>query len=376
MKKSFFTRQPLFVIGVQLVLAFTGATVYAQSTSTLAIPVVAKPGSGAMISSELIYPLAEKPTAECHASTIVEIQDGLLAAWFGGTYERHQDVGIWISFNFQGTWSHPVMVADGFQNDSLRFPTWNPVLFKPAQGPLMLFYKVGPNPREWWGMLMTSNNEGKSWSKPERLGKNSAIGDLLGPVKNKPIQLKDGTILCPSSTEIEINGKDAWRVHFEATKDLGKTWEVIGPIQDKSWNAIQPSILTYGDGRMQILCRTQEKAVAQSWSTDQGKTWSQLTPTQLPNPNSGTDAVTLQDGRQLLVYNHTVRSGPFPSGRDMLNIALSTDGKLWKTVMTLERQPGEYSYPAVIQSGDGTVHITYTYDRLSVKHVAINPAKL
>jgi predicted neuraminidase len=268
------------------------------------------------------------------------------------------------------------MVAHGFQHDSLRFPTWNPVLFKPAGGPLMLFYKVGPNPREWWGMLMTSYNEGKSWSKPARLGKNSAIGVLLGPVKNKPIQLKDGTILCPSSTEIEINGKDVWRVHFEATKDFGKTWEVIGPIQDKAWNAIQPSILTYGDGRMQILCRTQEKAVAQSWSTDQGKTWSQLTSTQLPNPNSGTDAVTLQDGRQLLVYNHTIRSGPFPSGRDMLNVALSADGKIWKTVMTLERQPGEYSYPAVIQAGDGIVHITYTYDRLSVKHVAIDPAKL
>src|SRR6187549_3689611 len=97
-----------------------------------------------------------------------------------------------------------VMVVDGFENDSLRYPCWNPVLFKPSKGPLMLFYKVGPNPNEWWGMLMTSDDEGKSWSEPRRLGKNSAIGDLLGPVKNKPIELADGTIICPSSSEVEV----------------------------------------------------------------------------------------------------------------------------------------------------------------------------
>jgi predicted neuraminidase len=98
--------------------------------------------------------------------------------------------------------------------------------------------------------------------------------------------------------------------------------------------------------------------------------------TSLPNPNSGTDAVTLKDGRQLLVYNHTIRKGEFPSGRDMLNVAISNDGISWKTVMTLEKQKGEYSYPAVIQASDGKVHITYTYDRVSVKHAVVDPAKL
>ena len=100
-----------------------------------------------------------------------------------------------------------------------------------------------------------------------------------------------------------------------------------------------------------------------------------MRPTALPNPNAGTDAVTLRDGRQLLVYNHTTRRGQFPSGRNMLNVAVSTDGAQWTTILTLEKQQGEYSYPAVIQAADGHVHITYTYQRQSIKHVVLDPSK-
>ncbi len=341
------------------------------------IPDVVKVGDGELVQSELIYELDNKPTAQCHASTIVELSEGVMAAWFGGSHEKNADVGIWTSYYLHGHWSKPVEVANGFQYDGLRYPTWNPVLFKPQGGPLMLFYKVGPNPSEWWGMLMTSEDEGRTWSAPTRLGKDEKIGELLGAVKNKPIQLRDGSIVCPSSTEVEVNGKDKWRIHFELTKDFGKTWEVIGPINDGlEFNAIQPSILTYANGKMQILCRTQENIVAQSWSDDNGKTWSKLTATSLPNPNSGTDAVTLKDGRQLLVYNHTIRKGEFPNGRNMINVAISTDGISWKSVLTLEREKGEFSYPSVIQSSDGMVHITYTYQRKSIKHVVIDPIKL
>jgi predicted neuraminidase len=236
----------------------------------------------------------------------------------------------------------------------------------------MLFYKVGPSPSRWWGMLVTSDDDGKTWSPPRRLGENDKIGHLLGPVKDKPVQLADGSILCPSSTEHE-----GWRVHFERTGDLGKTWEVIGPINDgKEFGAIQPSILTYADGKMQIVCRSKQGVIVESWSDDGGKTWGKMTATALPNPNSGIDAVTLKDGRQLLVYNHTTRSGGFPSGRNMLNVAVSADGKTWTPVLTLEKSNGEYSYPAVIQTNDGNIHVTYTYQRQSVKHVVLDPKKL
>lgn len=349
-------------------------------TGKYTLPPLATPGEGAYVKGELIYALDNKPTPECHASTIVETPSGMVSAFFAGTHERNPDVGIRVSRLVDGKWTWPEEVVNGVQNDTLRYPCWNPVLFLPKEGPLMLFYKVGPNPREWWGMLITSDDDGKTWSAPRKLGDNQKIGHLLGPVKNKPIQLSDGTIICPSSTEIEKEGEEVdWMVHFEITKDLGKTWEVVGPINNgTAFDAIQPSILTYPDGSMQVLCRTRQNVISQSWSDDQGKSWSKMTATDLPNPNSGTDAVTLKDGRQLLVYNHTTKEGKQPNGRNMLNLALSDDGKQWTPVMTLENKPAKagYSYPAIIQTADGLVHITYTYLRQSVKYVVVDPAKL
>ncbi|MCA9134456.1 MAG: exo-alpha-sialidase [Planctomycetales bacterium] len=334
----------------------------------------AQPG---VVSAEFIYELEGRPTPECHASTLVETADGLLAAWFGGTHENHPDVGIWIARRNEQGWSSPVQVVDGSEGEAKDYACWNPVLFQPRSGPLMLFYKVGVNPRMWWGVLITSTDAGRTWSKPRRLGTSSQLfaenQNLLGPVKNKPIQLDDGTILCPSSTENE-----GWRIHFEATRDLGQTWEVIGPLQaGEKLDAIQPSILTYDDGKMQIVCRTKQDVLGTSWSDDQGRSWGPMQSLSLPNPNSGTDASTLADGRQLLVYNHSVRT-PQKNGRQILNVALSRDGQQWNQVLTLENEKHEdgYSYPAVIQTADGQVHITYTWRRQTIKHVVLDPSQL
>ena len=341
------------------------------------IPPVTEPGAMGVLKAELIYPLENRPTPQCHVSTMVEIDQGILAVWYGGTHEKHKDVGIWTSRNFNGVWSYPVEVVNGVQNDSLRYPCWNPVLFQPKQGPLMLFYKVGPSPSEWWGMLMTSTDQGQTWSEPEKLGE-SQHGDLVGPDKNKPLQLADGTIISPTSLEYEDEkNNDFWRVYFEISEDNGETWTATDFINDGvQFDAIQPSILVHPDNTLQVLCRTQQNVISQSWSMDNGRTWEPMTATTLPNPNSGTDAITLMDGRHLLVYNHTLRDGEFPKGRNMLNVALSVDGRDWKPVITLERQPGEYSYPTVIQSSDGLVHISYTYKRESVKYVTIDPGQL
>ncbi len=344
------------------------------------LPPLATPGQGAYVKGAFIYPLNDKPAAGAHASTIVETPSGMVSAFFAGTHEGHPDVGIWVSRLADGQWSRPLEVADGVQNDSLRYPCWNPVLFQPQSGPLMLFYKVGPSPITWWGMLMTSDDDGKTWSEPRKLGEDSKIGHLLGPVKNKPVQLADGTIICPSSSELKTDDdNDLWTVHFEMTRDLGKTWEVVGPINDGvAFDAIQPSILTYADGSMQVLCRTRQGVISQSWSEDKGQSWSDMTATDLPNPDAGTDAVTLKDGRQLLIYNHTTKQGEEPRDRNMLNLALSEDGKKWTPVMTLENEPVKdgYAYPAIIQTSDGLVHITYTFRRQAVKYVVIDPEKL
>lgn len=306
------------------------------------------------------------PFQQCHASTVAESNDGtLVAAWFGGTREGHRDVGIWVSRKLDGKWSAPVEAANGLQHTTgdgeHRHPCWNPVLFQPNTGPLLLFYKCGPSPRAWWGMLTTSSDAGKTWSLPRRLPEH-----IDGPVKNKPLELEGGALLCGSSTEY-----DGWRVHFEITADLGRTWKRIGPINDgKTIAAIQPSILVHPGGELQAVGRSRQGRIWQAFSKDGGLTWSEMTLTDLPNPNSGTDAVTLADGRHLLVYNHT------PRGRTPLNVAVSKDGKTWKPVHVLEDEPGEYSYPAVIQTRDGNVHITYTWKRLRVRHVVLDPEKI
>ena len=239
------------------------------------------------------------------------------------------------------------------------------MLFQPANGPLMLFYKVGPNPDAWWGMLRTSTDSGRTWSAARRLP-----DGILGPIKNKPVQMPDGSILCPTSTETP-DAADLWRVHFERTSDLGQTWTATPPLNDgRKIAAIQPSVLTYADGQLQALGRTRQGKVFEIWSKDGGKTWGTMMLTMLPNPNAGTDAVTLRDGRQLLVYNHTAK------GRSPLNVAVSPDGRKWSGALVLESEPGEFSYPAVIQARDGLVHITYTWKRQKVRHVVVDPTKL
>jgi predicted neuraminidase len=341
----------MFYSSILLLTTFLGVCVFAASSDSQA--------GRAVVISEFIYERAPFPS--CHASTIAETKSGLVAAWFGGTNERNPDVGIWVARRDKRGWSKLVEVANGVQQDGTRYPCWNPVLFQPSRGPLLLFYKVGPSPSEWWGMLTTSTDEGLTWSKPTRLP-----DGILGPIKNKPVQLKDGSILCGSSTE-----HAGWRVHMERTSDLGVTWQKTDSLNDRTeFGAIQPTILRYPSGSIQILCRSQQRKITESWSEDDGRTWSKMKGTSLPNPNAGIDAVVLKDGRGLLVYNATEK------GRSPLNIALSADGKLWNAALILEDQPGEYSYPAVTQTADGLVHITYTWKRQRIKHVVIDPAKL
>lgn len=327
------------------------------------ICLVALAADPAVLKSEFIYEKAPFPS--CHATTIVDSHDGLVAAWFGGTAEKNPDVGIWISRHMGGVWSAPVEVATGVQPNGKRLPCWNPVLFQPKGGPLMLFYKVGPSPSTWWGLRKDSTDGGKTWGEPVRLP-----DGLVGPVKNKPVQLADGAIISGSSLEGLKNGP-SWQAHIERSTDGGKNWTKVAiPVAKDGPGCIQPSILTLGGNRLLALGRTRSGAIFTTESADSGLSWSAITLSQLPNPNSGTDAVTLRDGTHLLVYNHT------RMGRSPLNLASSRDGKNWKGELILESNPGEYSYPAIIQSADGMVHITYTWKREKVRHVVIDPAKL
>ncbi|WP_294470528.1 family 78 glycoside hydrolase catalytic domain [uncultured Bacteroides sp.] len=375
--------------------------------------------NAAILSDEFLYEKASFP--ECHGATIVEMKNGdLVASFFGGTKERNPDCCIWVCRKPKGAkeWSAPKLAADGVFSlkdplaalagiDSTTTPVkdakgnliarrkacWNPVLFQIPGGDLILFYKIGLKVSDWTGWLVRSRNGGKTWSKREPLPKG-----FLGPIKNKPEYI-DGRIICPSSTE----GSNGWRVHFEISDDKGKTWKMVGPLEAelsvptqnrkegganvddqeggeaikgegaKPIYAIQPSLLKHKDGRLQILCRTRNAQIATAWSNDNGDTWSKVSLLDVPNNNSGTDAVTLKDGRHVLIYNNFSTLPGTPKGpRTPLCIAVSDDGISWKPVLTLEDSPiSQYSYPSIIQGKDGKLHAIYTWRRQRIKYAEI-----
>lgn len=220
----------------------------------------AQPRIGArepVLATQFIF--EDAPFASAHASTIVETRGGLVTAWFGGTREGASDVGIWSAWQqTNGQWTGPQEIANGLQPDGTRYPTWNPVLFELTQGVLTLFYKVGPTPRTWWGMTQSSMDNGRTWSSARRLP-----DGVLGPIKNKPVRLTEGTVIAGSSTESN-DTPSTWRVHFEVTRDEGATWSTVRPPAadtSREIDAIQPSILLHPDGMLQAVGRTRSGRV-------------------------------------------------------------------------------------------------------------------
>lgn len=306
----------------------------------------------------------------CHAATMLELGNGdLLCAFFGGSREGASDVEVWLSRKSPGSeWTAPMSAADGHGNT-----VFNPVLFQPEGGDIMLFYKC---PDINTGEVVTSSDNGYTWSSPRQLPKG-----FVGPIVNKPVQLDDGSIIAGSS----LQDDPGWRIHVERSSDNGQTWTKIGPLSDTDkYRVIQPTILVHSEKRLQLLMRSSssdlDTKIPQTWSEDGGLTWSRVTDTTLPNNNSGLDAVTLKDGRHLLVYNHSTRTAPGTGrkGRGILTMAVTNDGINWEAALVLDYRTGsvQYSYPAVIQTKDGLVHVAYTWHRKRIKHVVIDPNSL
>lgn len=358
----------------------------------------------AVVCDEFLYKSASFP--ECHSATIAETDKGdLVATYFGGTKERNPDVCIWVSRKPKGsdTWTEPQIVADGvFKTGSdearlaglsgldsttaiaakgpvidskvrrnpdgyQRKACWNPVVYQNPDGELQIYFKIGSSVADWTGWMVRSKDGGKSWSRREPLQQ-----DYLGPVKNKPIN-SHGRLIAPTSVE-----KGGWRLYFEYSDDLGKTWKRTDYVAaDSGVLAIQPSVMTLADGRLCAVARTRSEHIGITYSSDNGLTWSKLRLIDTPNNNSGLDAVTLKDGRQLLICNEQ----PVPKGikngkgvRTPLSLMLSDDGEHWRHWLTLEDSPvSQYSYPSVIQTSDGHIHCIYTWRRQRIKHVELVP---
>ena len=309
-----------------------------------------------------------------------------MAAWFGGSKEGAPDVAIWGSRRVDGKWTAPVELER-----EKGFPSWNPVLFHTGDGRLWLYYKVGPSPSEWAAGRMYSDDEGRTWSKGERLP-----AGLLGPIHAKPLVLDDGTVVAGSSVEAH----ETWAAWVERSTDDGKTWAKIGPItvsreadaaeppvadppkDAPGWAAdkgprkyvgiIQPSIVSLGGKHLRLYARSRTLAskVVVADSMDSGMTWTQGRYIDVPQNNSGLDVVRLVDGRIVMIFNNTT------VGRTPLNLAVSTDGEHFRVFAALEDTVGQYSYPAIIQAPDGSLEMTYTWQRKAIKYVHLSLARV
>jgi predicted neuraminidase len=326
-----------------------------------------------------------------HASTLVELRNGdVLVAWFGGTREGNPDVAIYGARLHGGVWSAPGELAR-----APHIPCWNPVLFHDGKGVLWLYFKVGSSPSTWTGMRKHSEDEGLNWSEAEPLP-----AGVLGPIKDKPLVLADGTIVSGSSVEA---GK--WTAWIERSRDGGRSWTKAGPItipealdvpdagalaaareeQHTDHDAaagvdtkvyppgkttvglIQPSVVPLGGRHLRFYARSKSRAqrIAVADSNDDGRTWTQAHYIDLPNPNSGIDAVGLRDGRVILIFNNSYNR------RSPLNLAVSRDGEHFTVFKKLDEGPGQYSYPAIVQAANGDLLMTYSWRRQSIKFVRI-----
>ena len=315
-----------------------------------------------LLSAQKEYVIDEyRPTLACHASTVLPLENGeVLAAWFGGTAEGKDDVDIYVSRRVGALWYPPQHISAG------DVPHWNPVLFRGADGRIILYFKAGKPIPQWQTYFCESADGGKTWSAPAELVPGDTSGGR-GPVKNKPLRLADGTILAPASTE-----QGAWLAFIDVSRDDGRTWTRTPNIPAPRYKSgrqiamIQPTLWESAPNAVHALFRTNRGRIYRSDSADGGKSWCEAYPTPLKNPNSGIDLARVPDGRVFLAHNPCGRSW---GERAPLLLSVSEDnGATWREVLTLERRrtpDDEFSYPAVVSDGNA-LHITYTYQRQKI----------
>lgn len=356
--------------------------------------------------SELIFALQDK---HVHSSSIVELLNGdLLACWFHGSGERTEnDVVIQGARLRKGArnWSPVFLMAD-----TPRLPDCNPVLFVDAKRRLWLFWIVplanrwehsvlkyrraeeyledGPPRWSWQDAIQLVPGEGFAQSLQAGFEKMELMEDLWAeyappysrllieaardPIKRQtgwmtrthPVTLPNGRILLPLYS-------DGFNVGLMAiSDDVGETWLPSRPIV--GLGPIQPSVVRMKNGTLVAYLRDSggpPYSVLRSTSEDNGETWSIAVDTEIPNPGSSLEAVVVQDGRWVMAFNDT------QSGRHRLALACSNDeGKTWRWKRRLEDDPDgkrSFGYPSLIQTRDGRLHLTYSYEGprgKSIKH--------
>jgi len=305
---------------------------------------------------------------QCHSSTVIHFgENKYMIAYMAGSGEGKDDSGIWLTNGFftgeEMVWGVPVQIAKIREEAH-----WNPVLFKDKESKIYLFFKVGREISIWETWVITSEDNGKTWSKPYELVENDKGG--RGPVRSKPITLSNGTIIAGASFESNF-GDEHWNVFVDKSYDNGRTWSSSNYIElDRTdfigKGVIQPTIWESENGLVHMLVRSTNGRIYRSDSNDYGEKWSELYAINIPNNNSAVDVLKFDSETLFLAYNPTDKIG-FGS-RKTLNLAISYDnGITWTDKIILEAgsDEDEFSYPS-ITSHDNNIVITYTHKRKNI----------
>ena len=356
------------------------------------------------------------PGKAVHAPSIVQLRDGnLRAVWFSGSREGAGDVTIQTAV-FDKTsqqWGPETSLFDraGLQRGLWRYvkKIGNPVVSRAPDGSLQV-WMVNVSLGGWAGSAITgsrSTDDGLTWSAPKRLV-TSPFLNISTLVKAAPVALANGQSSLPVYHEFITKFAEVLRIDSH------------GHVLDKvrvpgSHTSLQPVVLVSGEQRAQTFMRaTRGGQVMSSTTEDAGQTWSVAAPVALPNPNSALAGAVLRDGSRWLAYNPTtagrdklalIRWGD-PAGKEMtieppkinanLVIPLGiddyaavlsaelkskgvTDPDIAAYVKSAQRQlctgascAQEFSYPFLLQSRDGTLHLVYTWHRTRIKHVRLD----
>lgn len=327
-----------------------------------------------ILKQEFLSP--EKEYFDCHSSDIIETIPGCFCAvWKGGpgkgksNIDIKKNIGIWLSLCSNNTWSEPTEIVKAENS-----VCWNPVLCKLSKQEILLFFRIGKDPRQAVSFLKRSFDGGATWTKEEILP-----AGIFGPSKCKPIVTDTGTLICPSSIAVgepedEFKATAVW---IDLSADKGKHWKKIGPLElpDRKFGVIEPALCYDCQGKLRMFCRDRANKVGKKgfiWtavSSDGGLSWSELKQTGLPNPDSGIDVVDLGEGKLALLYNHS------HTYRYPLNLAISLDGgDHWSDPYILD-ESGEF--PAAILASDEKLHITYAInskneEQRRIKHSVVD----
>jgi predicted neuraminidase len=325
---------------------------------------------------EFIEPTAVQPMS--HAASICELGDGrLAAAWYAGSREGAKDVAIYFATRpagSQGAWSapQPIVTRETASQELRRYvrKLGNAVLFSGENGKVWLLY-VTVAAGGWSGSslnLRASSDHGRTWSKSERLIL-SPFFNVSELARNKPVALEADGWLVPIYHECagkfpELLWLREDGAGFRATKTRLTGGRAF----------LQPALVPLSSQSVLAFLRDASPArgMVMAASSNAGLTWSEPRPAGLPNPNAGLDALRLPDGRVLVVFNDS------RTDRSNLRLAFSSDeGRTWKRAATLAEEAGaEFSYPFVMQGGDGLFHVVYTWKRQAIRHAAFNLAWL